>query len=115
MFASPAFAQTAGAAGAQGGGFAALIVQMAPLILIFGIFYLLLIRPQQKRVKDQRRAIDAVKKGDEVVTTGGHIGKVTKVSDHEVEVEFAPTQKHRVVKAMLHEVRPIGGGKPAND
>jgi preprotein translocase subunit YajC len=115
MFASPAYAQTAGAAGAQGGGFAALIVQMAPLILIFAIFYLLLIRPQQKRVKEQRLAIDAVKKGDEVVTGGGHIGKVTKVADHEVEVEFASGHKHRVVKSMLHEVRPLGGAKPAND
>jgi len=114
MFASPAYAQTAGAA-AQGGGYAALFVQMAPLILIFGIFYLLLIRPQQKKIKEQRLSIEAVKKGDEVVTSGGHIGKVTKVSDHEVEVEFAAGHKHRVVKSMLHEVRPIGGGKPAND
>ena len=85
------------------------------LVTISGIFYMLLIRPQQKRVKEQRLAIDAVKKGDEVVTSGGHIGKVVKVSDHEVEVEFAAGHKHRVVKTMLHEVRPLGGGKPAND
>jgi preprotein translocase subunit YajC len=111
MFSSPANAQTAGA---QGGGFAALAVQMLPLVLIFGIFYLLLIRPQQKRMKEQRVSIDAVKKGDEVVTSGGHIGKVTKVSDHEVEVEFAAGHRHRVVKHMLHEVRP-SGSKPAND
>ena len=107
MFSSPAHA--------DGGGFAALFIQMAPLIAIFAIFYLLLIRPQQKRMKEQRASIDAVKKGDEVVTSGGHIGKVTKVTDHEVEVEFAPTHRHRVVKAMLHEVRSPSGGKPAND
>jgi preprotein translocase subunit YajC len=114
MFSSPAYAQAAGAAG-EAGGFAGIFVQMLPLIAIFGIFYLLLIRPQQKKMKDQRTAIDAVKKGDEVVTSGGHIGKVTKVSDHEVEVEFAAGHRHRVVRTMLHEVRPLGGGAPAND
>ena len=113
MFASPAYAQTAGAAGAAGGGIAALAVQFLPLVLIFGIFYMLLIRPQQVKMKEQRRAIDAVKKGDEVVTGGGHIGKVVKVDTNEVEVEFASGQRHRVVKSMLAEVRPFG--KPAND
>jgi preprotein translocase subunit YajC len=100
---------------AAGGGFAGLFVQMAPLIAIFAIFYMLLIRPQQKRMKEQRASIDAVKKGDEVVTSGGHIGKVTKVTDDEVEVEFAVGHRHRVVKTMLHEVRLPGSGKPAND
>ena len=114
MFASPAHAQTAGAAAGQGGGIAALVMQALPLILIFGIFYILMIRPQQKRMKEQRLAIEATKKGDEVVTGGGHIGKVVGVSDTEVEVEFASGQRHRVVKSMLSEVRPRGG-KPAND
>ena len=113
MFASPAYAQAAGAAPASG-GFAAIILQMAPLVLIFGIFYLLLIRPQQKRLKDQRAMINAAKKGDTVVTGGGLIGKVTKVDDDEVELELGPNVKVRALKATLSDVRPIGG-KPAND
>ena len=114
MFSSPAYAQSTGAAGAQGGGIAALFVQALPLILIFGIFYILMIRPQQQKIKQQRLAIDATKKGDEVVTGGGHIGKVIAVNGDELEVEFAPGHRHRVVKSMLAEVRPKGG-KPAND
>ena len=114
MFASPAFAQTTGTA-AQGGGIAAMVVQMAPLILIFGIFYLLMIRPQQKRLKDQRALIDAAKKGDTVVTGGGLIGKVVKVDGDEVEVELGPQVRVRALKATLSDVRPLGGGKPAND
>lgn len=114
MFASPAHAQATGAAAGQSGGFAALALQFAPLILIFAIFYVLMIRPQQKRMADQRAAINAVKKGDTVVTAGGKIGKVTKTSDDEVEVEIAPNVRVRVVKSTLAEVRPTGA-KPAND
>ena len=114
MFASPALAQAAGAA-APVGGIAALLVQVAPLALIFGIFYLLLIRPQQTRAKQQRAAIDAVRKGDTVVTAGGVIGKVTKVDEGEVEVEIANGVRVRVIKATLGEVRPLAGTKPAND
>jgi preprotein translocase subunit YajC len=114
MFATPVYAQAAGAA-AQGGGTMGGILSMAPLILIFVAFYFLMIRPQQRRVKELQNAVGGVKKGDEVVTAGGHIGRVTKVSDHEVEVEFGAGQKHRVVKSTLAEVRPLGGAKPAND
>ena len=78
------------------------------------IFYFLILRPQQQAVKRLRQKIAAVKKGDEVVTGGGHIGKVTKVDDNEVEVEFAAGHRHRVVKATLSDVRPPGA-KPAND
>ena len=115
MFSSPAYAQSTGApANGAGGGIGALFVQALPLILIFAIFYMLMIRPQQKKLKEQRMAIDATKKGDEVVTGGGHIGKVVAVNGDEVEVEFASGQRHRVVKSMLAEVRPKGS-KPAND
>jgi preprotein translocase subunit YajC len=100
---------------APAGGASQLVIGILPWVLIFVIFYMLMIRPQQKRVKDHQAAIAAVKKGDEVVTGGGHIGKVTKVSDHEVEVEFAAGHRHRVVKSMLSEVRLAGGAKPAND
>ena len=96
------------------GGTSGILIGILPWVLIFAIFYMLMIRPQQQRVKQHQAQIAAVKKGDEVVTGGGHIGKVTKVSDHEVEVEFASGQRHRVVKSMLSEVRP-SGGKPAND
>ncbi|HEY1606794.1 MAG TPA: preprotein translocase subunit YajC [Allosphingosinicella sp.] len=90
------------------------LISFTPFILILIIMYVLLIRPQQQALKRQRAKIDAVKKGDEVVTGGGHIGKVTKVNEHEVEVEFSSGQRHRVVKSMLSDVRATGA-KAAND
>jgi preprotein translocase subunit YajC len=93
----------------------AFFLQIAPLLLIFVIFYFLMIRPQQRRMKEHRALIDAVKKGDEVVTGGGLIGKVTRVQDQEVEVEIAPNTRVKVVKATLTDVRTAGGSKPAND
>ena len=96
------------------GGASGILIGILPWVAIFAIFYMLMIRPQQQKVKQHQAQIAAVKKGDEVVTAGGHIGKVTKVGDHEVEVEFAAGHRHRVVKSMLSEVRPAGG-KPAND
>ena len=110
MFASPAYAQTAAPAPAAGAtGF---ILQMAPLLLIFVIFYFLLIRPQQRRLKAHQALIASVKKNDTVVTGGGLIGKVTRVDDAEVEVELAPNVRVKALKATLTEVR---GAKPAND
>jgi len=113
MFASPAYAQAAGAA-SPGGGMA-MIVQFAPLIFIFVIFYFLLIRPQQRKVKEHRATIDAVKKGDTVITGGGLIGKVSKVEEHELEIEIAPNVRVKAVKATIADVRTAGSGKPAND
>ena len=72
---------------------------IAPWLLIFVIFYLLMIRPQQRRVKEHQAAINAVKKGDEVITGGGIRGRVTKVTDEEAEVEIAQGVKVRVVKS----------------
>ena len=112
MFASPAYAQSAGAASAGGG--AALFAQFFPLILIFVIFYFLLIRPQSRRVKQHREMLSGVKKNDIAVTNGGLIGKVTKVEENEVELELAPGVRVRAVKSMLGEIRPHGT-KPAND
>ena len=111
MFESPAFAQPAGSAA---GGTAGFLVSIAPLLFIFVIFYFLLIRPQSRRVKEHRDMIAAVKRNDTAVTSGGLIGKVTKVDEGEIEVEVAPGTKVRVVKSMLSEVRPHGA-KPAND
>src|SRR5690349_16197297 len=112
MFSSPAFAATGGAAAS--GGAASFFVQIFPLVLIFIIFYFLLIRPQQRRIKDHQRMVADVKVRDMAITSGGLIGKVTKVEDNEVEMEIAPNVKVRVVKSMLSDVRPHGT-KPAND
>ncbi len=112
MLISPAYAQAAGTA--PGGGMAFLNAIM-PFLLIIPIFYFLLIRPQQRRLKQHREMIGAVKKGDTVVTAGGLIGKVSKVSDDEVEVEIAASTKVRVVKSTLSDVRSPSAGKPAND
>jgi preprotein translocase subunit YajC len=114
MFATPAYAQAAGAATAPGGA-TAFLVQMMPLVLIFVIFWFLLIRPQQQRMKQHRAMIEAVKKGDSVVTGGGLIGKVTKVEGDTVEVEIATGVKVKAVKSTLTDVTPLGGSKPAND
>ncbi|HEX2802566.1 MAG TPA: preprotein translocase subunit YajC [Sphingomicrobium sp.] len=92
----------------------AMLIGILPWVLIFVIFYVLLIRPQQKRAKEHQAEIASVKKGDEVVTGGGLRGRVTKVSDAEVEVEIAQGVKVRAVKSTLAQVvKP--NAKPAND
>jgi preprotein translocase subunit YajC len=111
MFESPAFAATGAAAPS---GAATFMVQIFPLILIFIIFYFLLIRPQQRRVKEHQKMVQAVKPRDTAITNGGLIGKVTKVDDNEVELEVAQGVRVRVVKSMLSDIRPHGS-KPAND
>ena len=111
MFASPAFAANGGAA--SGGG-ASFFVQIFPLVLIFIIFYFLLIRPQQRRVKQHQAMVAAVKPRDTAVTNGGLVGRVTKVDEHEIELEVAQGVRVRVVKSMLSDIRPHGA-KPAND
>ena len=111
MFISPAYAQASG--GAEG-GFATLL----PLVLIFVVFYFLLIRPQQKRAKDHRTMLGAVRRGDKIVTGGGIIGTVTKVvNDEEVAVEIAEGIKVRVQRALIASVQsksqPASGDAPA--
>jgi len=102
------------AAPADGGGAAGIVIGILPWVAIFVIFYFLMIRPQQQRVKQHQAAIAAVKKGDEIVTAGGIRGKVTKVSDDEAEVEIAQGVRVRVVKSTLSDVvKP--NSKPAND
>ena len=96
MLITPAYAQAAGA-----GGAGAAIGSFLPLILIFVIMYFLMIRPQQKRMKEHRALIEALKKGDEVITQGGLIGKVTAVRDNELEVEIAPGVRTRVVRSTI--------------
>ena len=121
MLISPAYAQAAG------GGDSGLIAFL-PIILIFVVFYFLLIRPQQKKVKDHKVMVAAVRRGDKVVTGGGLLGTVTKVvSDGEVQVELCEGVKVRVVKGTISEVLTKGeparaakagkakAGAPAND
>lgn len=100
MFISNAWAQGAGAGG--GGG---LLEAMIPLVLIFAVFYFLLIRPQQKKVKAHREMLSAVRRGDRVVTGGGIYGTVTKVvNDNEVVVQIAEAVKVRVARGTIAEV-----------
>ncbi|NOC82806.1 MULTISPECIES: preprotein translocase subunit YajC [Ruegeria] len=82
------------------------IAQFLPLILIFAIMYFLLIRPQQKKMKEHQAMVDAVRRGDQVVTQGGLIGKVSKVKEgeNEIEVEIAEGVKVRVVKSTIAQV-----------
>ena len=100
MFVTAAYAQTAGA-----GGAGSLIGSMLPLVLIFAIMYFLLIRPQQKKVRDLKAMIEAVRRGDQVLTSGGIIGKVIKVGDDNVvEVEIAEGVKVKIVKSTISQV-----------
>lgn len=81
------------------------IGQFVPLILIFAIMYFLLIRPQQKRLKEHKAMVEALRRGDQVVTQGGLIGKVSKVKEEdEVEVELADGVRVRVVKSTIAQV-----------
>jgi preprotein translocase subunit YajC len=113
MFATPAFAQTAGAA--TGGGPQDMLIQFLPLIALVVLFYFLMIRPQQRRMKQHQQAISAVKRGDTIVLSSGVIGKVVRVEDNEVGVEIAPGVTAKVVKSMISEVRTRGEPAPAND
>jgi len=99
MFATPAFAQAA-AAGPGGA-----IAQFLPLILIFAIMYFLLIRPQQKKLKDHKAMVEALRRGDQVVTAGGIVGKVAAVgADGMLEVEIAPNVKVKVMRGTITQV-----------
>ena len=98
----------------QASGASQLLVGILPWLLIFVIFYMLMIRPQQRRVKEHQAAIAAVKKGDDIITGGGIRGRVTKVTDDEAEVEIAQGVKIRVIKSTISTVLSPNT-KPAND
>jgi preprotein translocase subunit YajC len=102
------------AAPAGPSGTTAFLVQIFPIVAIFFIFYLLWIRPQSRRAKEHQARLNAVKKGDDVITGGGIRGRVTKVSDDEAEVEIAQGVKVRVVKSTITQVL-TPNAKPAND
>ena len=100
MFVTPAYAQAAG------GGMDALWAQLPFFIAIFAIFYFLLIRPQQKKLKEHQAMVAALRRGDQVITQGGLVGKVTKVRDDgEVEVEIAQGVNVRVIQHTIQGVK----------
>lgn len=109
MFVSPAFAQAAGAPGATD-----YLTSLMPILLIIPIFYFLIIRPQQKRVKEQQSMLEAIRRNDVIVTSGGLVGKVTRVKDdNELEVELAENVRVKVVRSMVADVRTKA--EPVND
>ena len=106
MFISPAFAQPAAGTGGGSVGFGDVIAQFGVFIPIIAIFYFLIIRPQQQRLKTHQALIANVRRGDVVVTSGGIVGKIIKVVDNdEVLVEIAENVRIRVVKSTIADVR----------
>ena len=90
-------------------------VQFLPIIGMIAIFWFLLIRPQMRQQKEHREKISSVKKGDQVVTAGGIVGKVARVDDDYADIEIAQGVKVKVVKSTIGDIVPKGGAKPAND
>jgi len=117
MFVTPAFAQTAGGTGSSATDLISLIV---PFVLVFAIMYFLVIRPQRAKMKQHQEMVRNVRRGDTVITSGGIIGKISKVVDEqEVQVEIAEGVRVRVARAMIQEVRakgePVKEGGAANE
>ena len=102
MIISSAFAQTTGGGGDGG------LIGFLPIILMFVLLYFLMIRPQMKRAKEQKQMIEALQKGDEVVTSGGVLGRITKLGDAYVSLEIAPETEVSVQKAAVQMVLPKG-------
>jgi preprotein translocase subunit YajC len=107
MFITPAFAQ----GGAPAGG--NFLLQLLPFLMIFAIIYFLIIRPQQKRIREHREMVEAIRRGDTVVTSGGLIGKVTKVDETELTIDIAENTRVRIVRSTVAEVR--SKGEPVKD
>lgn len=104
MLVTPAYAQ--GAAAGGGGEF---LISLLPFVLIFVVMYFLILRPQQRRVKQHQEMVSSLRRGDTVVTSGGLIGKISKVIDEkEVQLEIAEGVRVRIVRAMVAEVRAKG-------
>ena len=111
MFVTSAYAQDAAAPGMGAGD---LLIQYAPILLLVVIFWLLIFRPQQKRLKAQQAMLGSITRGDTVVTTGGIVGQVTKAVDGEdLEVEIAQGTRVKIVRSMISDVR--SKANPVND
>jgi preprotein translocase subunit YajC len=112
MFSTPAFAQ--GLFGGGAGGEGGMLMSLLPFLLIFVIMYFLILRPQQKRVKQHAEMVKNVRRGDSVVTSGGLVGKVTKVvDDDQIEIEIADGVRIRQMRQMVTDVR--AKGEPVKD
>jgi len=98
---TPAFAQ--GSGGAEQG-----FLSFLPIILMFGLLYFLMIRPQMKRAKEQRQMVDSLQKGDEVVAAGGVVGRITKMGESYISLEIAPNTEISVQKATVQTLLPKG-------
>ena len=110
MFISSAFAQTAPAA-AAGGDMQSSLMSMLPLVLMFVVLYFVMIRPQMKKQKEHRAMIDALAKGDEVVTGGGLLGKVTKLSESTISLEVANGVEIQIQRSAVVQILPKGSVK----
>ncbi len=107
MFISNAYAQAAGAASSTTSG----LMGMLPLVLMFVVLYFVMIRPQMKRQKETKAMLDALGKGDEVVTQGGLVGKITKLGDTFVSLEIAEGTEVQLQRAAVIQVLPKGSLK----
>jgi preprotein translocase subunit YajC len=106
VFISSAFAQTAPAA--AGGDMQSSLMSMLPLVLMFGVLYFVMIRPQMKKQKEHKAMIDALAKGDEIVSAGGVLGKVTKLGESIVEIEVANGVEIQIQRSAVVQVLPKG-------
>ena len=111
MFISSAFAQTAPAAAAAGGDMQSSLMSMLPLVLMFVVLYFVMIRPQMRKQKEHRTMIEALAKGDEIVTSGGLLGKVTKMGDSYLSLEVASGVEMQVQRSAVVQVLPKGSIK----
>ncbi len=114
MFATPAFAQAANAA-TPGGAPQDMLIQFLPLVALVVLFYFLMIRPQQRRMKQHQQMLGGIKRGDNVVLSSGVLGKVVRVEEKEVGVEIATGVTVKVRKSMISEVTARGEPAAAND
>jgi preprotein translocase subunit YajC len=114
MFATPAYAQALGGA-AGGGGPQEMLIQFLPLIGLVVLFYFLMIRPQQRRMKSHQTMLAGLKRGDMIVLSSGVHGKIVRVEDADVGVEIATGVTVKVRKGMISEVQARGTPAPAND
>ena len=111
MFISSAFAQTAPAAASAGGDMQSSLMSMLPLLLMFVVLYFVMIRPQMKKQKEHKTMIDALAKGDEIVTAGGFLGKVSKLGDGYLGVEIANGVEVQMQRSAVIQVLPKGSIK----
>ena len=102
MLISPAYAQAAGASTGSD------LMTFLPMIAIFVVFYFLLIRPQQKRAKETKLMLEALQKGDEIVTAGGVVGKISRLTDQYAAIEIAPSVEISVQRAAIAQLLPKG-------